>query len=201
MIRLALLIAFVALCDASPKPTFPLGWSSHESMTFREGPATTRNAGVSYFDGKNKKEAFIKDKGAHGAWDVVVTDYSNPKHPQGQEFHMRLYKMSLKNKTIVRHCTEWCVPDTPEVCDMFDSLCQVSFKRDFPKLLCNFDRIILPQPEYISKGKFVRTTNITVDGEDTPADEFSWPDGIGPIPINALTLYTEPSAGGCRICF
>jgi hypothetical protein len=103
---------------------------------------------------------------------VIITDYSGGG--QGKEYHIKIYKKDLKNHTIVRHCQEWCVPDTPTLCDMSDSLCQ---------------------PPYVHKGKYVRTINITFDGKDTPADEFTWPDGIGPIPINALTLYTKPSAG------
>jgi hypothetical protein len=109
-------------------------------------------AGLSYFDAKGQREAFIADRTAKGGgeWDVIITDYSDPKWEQGKEYHIRIYNQGFKNKTKVRHCEEWCEPQTPTLCDMFDSLCQ---------------------PEYISKGKYDRTVNISFGGETVEADE------------------------------
>ena len=172
MLSLAALTG-VFVGSASPKPVFPLKWSAHEQGLISQGKVSRTTGGLSYFDGPSKKEAYIKDKGAAGAWDVIITDYSDPKWKQGKEYHIRIFNKGFKNHTLVRHCEEWCEPTTPEICDMFDSFCQ---------------------PEYISKGKFITTENISFDDAVTLADKFEWPDGIGPIPINELTLWTKPSA-------
>jgi hypothetical protein len=170
MFTTALLL--IGSATSVPLPTFPVRWSAHESTEVKQGVLKSKTSGMSYFDGPNKKEVYMKDKGSAGAWDVIISDYSNPKFPQGQEFHIKIYRKGPKNATLVRHCQEWCLPSTPTVCDMFDSLCQ---------------------PPYVSKGKYIRTTNISFAGEPTLADEFSWPDGIGPIPINELTLWSKAS--------
>ena len=119
---------------------FPLRWSAHESLTVHEGPVKQASTGTSYFDAVAGREVFVKDKGSSGNWDIVFTDWnaSSDAGP-GKEYHIRLYRAGPRNATIIRHCIEWCPPDTPVACDASDSLCQ---------------------PAYVKNGKFVGPTTI-----------------------------------------
>ena len=160
-------LALITGAALAANPVFPDRWQAYESTTVRQAGVKSAIHGTSYWDLAANKEVFVTDRTVPSSspWDVIITDWGAGQ--LGKEYHIRIYKAGPFNKTLIKHCEEWCEPSTPEACDASDSLCQ---------------------PDYVKNGKFQGTT--TVPGTTTPADLFTWRDGIV---INSLSLYTVPS--------